>query len=69
MGGMSQRARLTVGSMRGVPQAARPAPRRSLDPTPPARPKGCCGSGCAGCPFGQIIRARMGLPQVVVGQI
>ncbi|MFO0685388.1 MAG: hypothetical protein U0234_25240 [Sandaracinus sp.] len=57
--------RLTVGSLRGVAQGAHPAPR-PLAPPPPglvARPRKCCGTGCADCPIGRRIRAaRAGLP-------
>lgn len=58
-------SRLTVGSLRGLPQPgmarALPGPRRPvLTPTrTPAAPtlKRCCGSGCAGCPVGERLRA------------
>jgi|GEM_PF-5181322 len=59
--------RLTVGSLRGLPQPglvrASGAPRRgpirpeSLASAAPSMPKRCCGSGCAGCPVGERLRA------------
>jgi hypothetical protein len=65
---MSSRPRLTVGSLRGVPQ------RSGIAPALPQRfaapvlmpSKRCCGSGCAGCPTGERIRAarRLALPTV-----
>ncbi len=63
---MKGRAALTVGSLRGQPQAARPVIRPSVDPriaAAEARPRRCCGTGCADCPVGRRIRAaRLGLP-------
>jgi hypothetical protein len=50
---------LTVGSLRGMPMGSRPgaAPARpALAMAAPARPKRCCGTGCAGCPYGNWLR-------------
>jgi hypothetical protein len=59
----------TVGSLRGVPQAARPAPTHPNTPPPTimqtlsAMPRRrCCRGGCGDCPVGRQIRASMGLP-------
>lgn len=66
---MSSRPRLTVGSLRGVPQRSGippVAPQRFVVPMSPMPSKRCCGSGCAGCPTGERIRAarRLALPMV-----
>ena len=69
--------RLTVGSLLGVPQFGSPAPERRasslggwLRPAPPSSPKavaparrgkGCCRSGCAGCPWTEAMRRRSAL--------
>jgi len=65
---MSSRPRLTVGSLRGVPQRSGIAPTTATRFVAPiAMPsKRCCGTGCAGCPTGERIRAarRLALPMV-----
>ncbi len=57
MSRVHQTSGLTVGSLRGVPMGKAAAPRAlTALPLAPMKRRGCCGTGCVGCPYGDWLR-------------
>lgn len=50
--------RLTVGSLRGIPQRGVARLPRAPLPPPVKLGRGCCRSMCAGCPWAEAVRRQ-----------